>query len=233
MITATDIKQALTGKKQNNVKAKNTYVAIVLDKSGSMNNIRDNIVQSLNEQISTIRKWDKEILENTKVTFTVFSDTPNVSFLNRPVNTLKEISRNDYLPSGSTALNDAIVETLELIEKTVDINDEDSAFLVLVLTDGGENHSKRYPYIKTNEVKDMINKRKDTGRWTFTYIGTEDLNQVNATYGFDIGNSMNFVADANGTKIASARYSKGLQSYGLSRACGQTMVSNMLSDDSK
>lgn len=70
-----------------------------------------------------------------------------------------------YWPSGGTALYDAVSESIRFAEVTVQKGER---VLVLIMTDGEENSSKK---TTATEIKNMIQSHEALGNWTFAYIG--------------------------------------------------------------
>ena len=94
----------------------------------------------------------------------------------------------DYICNGSTALYDAIAETIEGLEQADDT--EEAAHLIIVVTDGQENCSQRFRGKGgAVELKQMIERLKGTGRWTFAFLGSgQDLPELQKSLGAQVGN---------------------------------------------
>ena len=88
----------------------------------------------------------------------------------------------DLKPRGSTALLDAMSETIKNIEDYESKLDKiPNKILVVVQTDGQENASNIFP--KT--IFDKITKLKKTGYWEFSFIGANiDAIKTGTKYGF-------------------------------------------------
>lgn len=134
---------------------------LVLDKSGSMNSNKNDLIDGFNNLVSEQKK------ENSTNKFTVISfnetvevikdDTfPNVSF----------IESKDLILKGTTALYDAIGYAYDLILKNTDYTNIN----LTVITDGIENSSKIYTKYTLNDLKNSINEK-----FTFKmiFIGTD------------------------------------------------------------
>lgn len=137
---------------------------------------------------------------------------------NAPAGELSEIPRGSYLPSGGTALRDAIGVTIDTL--TRECLDGDADFLVIVITDGEDTSSS----INQSHIAEKIQTMKSKG-WTFTYLGTDKNLEV--ARAMNISNVAGFSGPAGvkgmvgphgriGKKsvdYASARVSAGLNSY--------------------
>jgi len=190
-------------------KNKKTYVAIVLDKSSSMGSIRNETISSFNEQVSSIRNSAKE--SDTFVTLSLFSDEVTISKFAEPLNELKEITTGDYIPSGMTAMYDAIGMTVERMKKEIDdINDPNTAILFVVITDGQENASKTWSGL---DISALVKALTATKRWTFSILGANiDLAALSEKIGIAKSNMAKFSADSKGvlrgTQLAAQSYNR-------------------------
>ena len=101
-------------------------IVIVLDESGSMVCIRDQIIKSINDLIS-----EQKQIKERPATFTLvkFSDGVNRIIINKLLTNVHELSYSDYNPSGSTALYDAIGSTIDWFRNEKDV------LMVTCLTD--------------------------------------------------------------------------------------------------
>jgi Mg-chelatase subunit ChlD len=205
------------------------YVLMILDKSGSMTALQNEIVGGFNDQLKVIRE------ENTKygmkslvslVTFSSRVDTP-IAWL-EDIDTIKELTAEEYKPDGMTAMYDAIGDSIEKLMQVPDANDEGTAFLVIIISDGQENNSTKYTGQKIAELIDSCQK---TGRWTFTYIGAnQDLSQVSKHLNIDVNNTLRFAATAAGVNMMESDMSMGTSTYYASRSRGITSLKSMYID---
>src|SRR5260221_3802777 len=108
------------GKKTN--KKQKTYVAIVLDNSGSMATVAPETISSSNDQIETIKK--ESVGMDTRVILTLFNTIVSPVFFNVPVDKLQPLTGESYISYGWTAMYDGICKTVDRMEKELsDIND--------------------------------------------------------------------------------------------------------------
>lgn len=168
---------------------------IILDESGSMNCIKRQAIDGVNETFNTIRNAQKEN-EGQKhyVTFISFdSKHTNVVYDKTPIEEVNALTDKDYNPFAATPLYDAMGFALSELSKSVGDLD---LVLVTVITDGYENASKEY---SGKAIKAMVDEltQKD---WVFTYIGAnQDVSKVASSLG--ISNSMAFREDDLGTQM--------------------------------
>jgi hypothetical protein len=206
------------------------YVAIILDESGSMNSIREETIGAFNQQVETIKANAHDMETSVSlVTFNTFVDKPKI--WNQSEMSLKPITLKDYVPRGMTALYDAVGETIDKLNKVEDINEPDTSFLLVILSDGEENASKNYNY-KT--IAEKISGVQNTKKWTITFIGAnQDMQQLSKQLHIPVGNVTAFAATSRGVKDAGFTVTMGLNNYYKSRRDGETMMSSFYVDDSK
>lgn len=143
---------------------------IILDESGSMYNIKKQIINGFNEIVQTVKGVEQQYPEQehfiSLVSFNGLGITEQL--FNAPVKHLRQIDESCYGPNASTPLYDAIGFGVSKLERLLEGNNEHNV-LVTVLTDGEENASKEY----TGEMIKRIIEDLKSKRWTFTYTGTE------------------------------------------------------------
>jgi len=137
---------------------------LVLDESGSMSSQKSDIIGGINEMITEQRKTSPS--ENSKVFFNIVKFNNNVfPTTNDTLETIKYLTDNDYRPAGSTALYDAIGQTMDKYRNEHNV-------IMIIATDGEENASTTYTY---KLITNMIAEFKDTKGWNFIYL-SEDIN---------------------------------------------------------
>lgn len=183
------------------VPAKKVRIGFAIDRSGSMEPLRNEVVTGFNEQVDAI---NKNATEDTKVSLVTFATTVKEHFINEPVAKLEKLTTDKYVPSGWTALNDAVAHLISRLEQSEDANDPNTAFLITVISDGAENQSKEFAGHKGRlALASKIKSLQDTGRWTFTYLGAnQDMAQVSQELNIPIQNTQAFAASAGGTRSA-------------------------------
>jgi uncharacterized protein YegL len=188
---------------------KKAYIALVLDESGSMYPLRETTISNYNEQLQQIQKDAKSTGVDTYVTLIVFSNHAKVVFANEPVSNLDPVNSKDYDPSGMTALRDGMMLAISTIEESM--TSEDSKALVVTLTDGAENYSTT----PEEKLKRKISACKESGRWTFCYLGTseESIASATKTYGFSSFNTRNFIPSRSGLDDAYSAISSAASSF--------------------
>ena len=148
-----------------------TIYQVILDKSGSMSDSIDNSISGFNEQIHKIRSTAMEFPDqDIRIGLTVFNDHVENLYFNRPPEQVPFLTPENYVPSGFTALLDAIGQTCTKIEKSIDASNQaaNTTVVVVIITDGHENASTEYTL---QEIRRMIERLESRGKWTFSFIG--------------------------------------------------------------
>lgn len=174
---------------------------IIIDESGSMQSIKKEAIDSVNETIQTIRSAQKKHKEQEHfVSLVTFNDDVKTVYECVPVDEIKELTAETYQPDCCTALYDAMGISLNALRKKVA---EDDKVLVTVVTDGYENASKEYSGKAIQALGDEL---KAKG-WVFAYIGAnQDVEAVAAT--IPITNVMNFETTSAGTHMMTDRVNR-------------------------
>ena len=122
---------------------KNTiHYVLILDKSGSMSNLKKEVILSFNEQVDMILKLKREEPEsNIKLTLCAFNDVVEFKFIDQNVDLIKKLTDADYQPDCCTALYDAIGTSFV---KITELSEPGDQVFIAIFTDGLENASKHY-----------------------------------------------------------------------------------------
>ena len=168
---------------------------IILDASGSMESIYNQALSGVNETIQTIRIGQKDNPEFqqflTLASFNSGRDYLKVKYSTTPIDEVKELTQEDYVTCGCTALYDAMGELISELKRNVTIEDR---ILVTVITDGYENASQHW---SGPQIKSLVEELRHEG-WTFTYIGAnQDVEAVAGSMG--IRNTLVFEETEEGT----------------------------------
>lgn len=153
------------------MKTQKTIYHIIVDKSGSMCDCIDQTINGFNEQISKIKEMEKEFPEQEMtIGLTTFNQDVDHLFYMQPVAKAYNMSEENYVPHGRTAMLDAMAESMKRLSvHQIESNKEvPTTVVMVVLTDGYENASKHYTL---KDVKEMIEQREALGTWTFSFLG--------------------------------------------------------------
>jgi Mg-chelatase subunit ChlD len=167
---------------------------IILDESGSMNEIKQPTIRGFNEVVQTIKDVETKFQEQKHyISLVTFNGSGIKERLwNEEVSNLVEINESLYHPANSTPLLDAIGQSVSKLNEELS-TDTTYNVLVTVLTDGEENASRHYT---GPDLKRMIDELKQKS-WTFAYIGANhDVEK--AAMSISITNTLRFDASDAG-----------------------------------
>lgn len=174
--------------------SKRVHNLIIVDESGSMSIIRRQAFIGMNETLQTVRQMQKKYPDQEQYVtlFTFATGHTRWHYDNIPASQTRELNWSDYCPGGGTPLYDAIGKGISRVN--AQINDGDH-ILVTVITDGEENSSVEWTL---QMVRTMIERLKRQG-WTFTLIGTDNLDVETMAQSFSIDEHLKFKQDEKGT----------------------------------
>ena len=195
-------------KKQNESKAKRVFNLIIVDESGSMSVIRKQAFAGMNETLQTVREMQKKYPDtNQYVTLVTFdSDHTKWHYDNTPAADTKNLDWKAYNPCAATPLYDAMGKAISKVNAQIDEGDN---VLVTVITDGEENSSEEWTL---KMIRTMIEKLKKQN-WTFTLIGTDNLDVETMAKSFAIDEHLEFQQDEAGTKAMFACERRSRECY--------------------
>lgn len=147
-----------------------TIYHIILDKSGSMSDCIENTINGFNEQIHKIRATAAEFTDQEiRIGLTVFNSEVKNLYSEKIPAVANPLTPGEYIPSGQTALLDAIGHTCNNIERSIQQSDRlDTTVVAVIITDGHENSSREFTI---GEIRQMIERLESSGKWTFSFIG--------------------------------------------------------------
>jgi hypothetical protein len=207
----------------NNDTDLSTEIICIIDKSQSMNKIKDEAISGFNEFI----KEQKELEDDTKITVSLFDSNYKPLYNSVPLNEAIELSDENYIPSSMTALYDAIGLSIDEAKEryTKDPESKPDRVLVVILTDGAENRSREYDQ---KSIFDMIEEQK-TQDWEFIFLAAnQDAMKVAKSINISGGNSMDFAPTGQGVNTVYSSVSSSVKMY---RSSKLKSSSNLMSDE--
>lgn len=191
-----------------------TDITVILDRSGSMQRLVPATISGYNEfkaeqaampgqcnwtEVQFSSKWyDEEPAIRTTVE-------------SQPVQKVRNLSTYNYLPSGGTALLDAIGSTIDATGRRLTAMPEEErpgTVIIVITTDGEENSSKTY---NREQIKSMIEHQQNKYNWQFVFLAAnQDAIQAGASMGTHRESTMSVAATPEGYKTAYSTLSTGV-----------------------
>lgn len=154
------------GKPTGIVVTKTKEVAFIVDKSGSMESCRAQVISGFNEFVGDLQR-EKDL--DIRFSATFFDTGVEQRLQGVPVSEAPVLTRENYTPGGCTALYDALGATLNKMEARLSGNN-DTPIVVIVQTDGLENSSREFGQ---PEIAAKIKLLSARGNWTFVFMGAD------------------------------------------------------------
>lgn len=140
-------------------------VLIIIDSSGSMEPLTDSTISNFNELLQELKTED----EKTRLTLITFDREHRYLFSSKPVSECDSITSKDYLPSGTTALYDAVGEGIERLHEHIEEHRENVIGVkAIIMTDGLENASRKF---NKSDIQKKIAYVKEWYQWDFQFYG--------------------------------------------------------------
>lgn len=172
-----------------NLKKKPTLTKIlyIIDSSGSMSHLRNDVVGGFN----TFLKEQQELPGEATLTLVSFDTIAKTIINNMPIKQVAPLTLENYVTMGGTALLDAIGGTVNSGMLHA-LNGGETKYIVVIVTDGEENSSRLYT---KDTIRNLISKRTEEG-WTFMYFGANQ-NSFTEAAKLNIPSQFTFNYDAN------------------------------------
>lgn len=191
------------------------HISIILDRTGSMEAIRDDTIGGFN----TFLKEQQDLDGEATITLAQFDtqDPYEVVYDFIPLAKAEKLTRETYVPRAATPLLDAMGRGINDVEKKIaDLpkKDQPTKVVLVVITDGQENSSREF---RKDQVAKMIQEKQDAG-WQIVFLGA-DLDGINdaITVGLAHDQTMAYDPTKDGTRSAYASLSASLTSYRADR----------------
>ncbi len=181
-----------------------THICVVLDASGSMSSLQEDVKGSFNNFLQKQREAEG------KTVFDLFQFSDEVTWLVKSADLA--LFRDDlmakYTCSGCTALNDAVCIAIDTIGKEFAAMPEcerPEHVLCVIITDGAENASRKF---SAKDVKDRIEHQTKVYSWDFDFLAAnQDAFETGREMGLQMDQCMNFATSPSGVAEAAARMS--------------------------
>ena len=144
-------------------------VVFIIDRSGSMSGQESDIIGGFNAMIAKQKKEDYRALVST----VLFNGRTSLVHDRTALESVPDMTEQDYCVYGNTALLDAIgenIQRIKMIHHYIREEDRPNKTLFVVMTDGMENASRRF---SGAQIREMIREQENTAGWEFMFIGAD------------------------------------------------------------
>jgi Mg-chelatase subunit ChlD len=194
-----------------------THITVILDRTGSMESIRDDTIGGFNAFLDE-QKQQPGVATLSLVQFDT-QDPYEVIHRFRAIQTVPKLTRETFVPRASTPLLDALGRGINDLEQSVAqmAKEERPAKVVMVvITDGQENSSREF---RKEQIVKMIQEKQEQQGWQFVFLSA-DLASIGdaAAWGIRAGATMSYDRTAQGTAAAWHSVSRHIVDYRSEKA---------------
>lgn len=173
-----------------------THISIILDRSGSMETLRSDIIGGFNSFL----KEQQEQPGKATLTLVQFDSQDPYEVLCdfKPIREVSGLTPRTFVPRGTTPLLDAVGRGINDIESKISSLKKRQVpenIIFMIITDGYENSSCEF---KLSRIKEMVTNKTGQG-WQFLFLSADLQSFAEAgDMGFDANISVFF--DSGGTR---------------------------------
>ena len=201
-----------------------THIAFLLDRSGSMLSIKEDVEGGFSAFIDT----QKDAEGTCRVTLAQFDNTYETVFTDIPVEKVEALVLE---PRGSTALYDSMAKLINDTAASVNAlpkKKRPGSVIVAIMTDGQENASREWD---AAGIKKLVEDKTEDG-WQFLYLGADqDAIEEAGRVGIAAGNAMTYAR--GNARAAMEQTSANLSVYRSAIAAGSPLASVTYSDEQR
>jgi uncharacterized protein YegL len=170
-----------------------TDMTVLLDRSGSMQSIKDDTIGGFNEFLKTTQKEQPE----ATISLVQFDSQGYDRVIDaKPLTQAEPMTDATFQPRGGTPLIDAMARTiLETGVRLATMTDAErpGKVIFVIITDGLENASKEYT---REQVMKMVEHQRDVYKWDFIYLGAnQDAIAEAATIGIPMAAAASYTGN--------------------------------------
>lgn len=188
------------------MKPNSSRIAVILDRSGSMDSIREATIDGFNEFVS----GQRDIPGDCTLKLVQFNHFYEEVF-DKPLADVPNLSMETYRPTGNTALLDAMGRTITSLGTSLAEMPEDqrpSKVIVMILTDGLENASQEYSQSK---ILELVTHQKEKYNWDFVFLGAnQDAVLTASRYGITRDSALTYQPTKIGMRRVMATASRSI-----------------------
>lgn len=177
-----------------------THIVMVLDRSGSMQSIKSDIIGGFNKFLEEQKNQPGDAI----LTLAQFDDEYEIVHNKVDIKDVPELTEETYSPRSCTALLDAIGKTINSVDK------DDEFVILAIITDGLENASKEFT---RDVIFKMIKEKEEEKKWEITFLAAnQDAIETGAGYGMARGKTMTYSGSGKSISNVMATVSSNITS---------------------
>ena len=209
------------------------YIGISRDHSASMGSIARYAARDYNDNIAVLREESEKQQIDTIVSV-VKCGVGNRGTVEREstfssTHVLKPLNEDYYDATGnSTPLWDSIGELITILKAAPDAANDDVSFMVMVITDGEENSSRRWT---ARSLMAEIGQLQATGRWSFTFRVPRGAARHLTAAGIPAGNIMEWEQSQRGFEQATTATREAVTKFYDDRKLGKKATTSFYTTD--
>ena len=211
------------------------YIGFSCDHSGSMSHIARFAARDYNANIAAIQ--EASAAQNIDTVVSVMQcgigrpAENKFSIVNSSVTRLTPIPESSYVANGNyTPLFDSVGDIIDQFKKVPDFDDPTVSFLIMVVTDGGDNASRKWT---GRSLGQEIQRLQATDRWTFVFRVPRGDKRGLVSLGIPEANILEWDQSERGVQVATQATTKGFQNFYADRAAGKGSTATFYADLSK
>ncbi len=148
-----------------------THIAVILDRTGSMESIRDDVIGGFNAFV----REQKEQPGKATLTLVQFDSQDPYEVIHRfaRIHDVPELTRKTYVPRATTPLLDALGRGIIDLDRSLaklGTTRRPGKVVFVVITDGQENASREF---RKDQIVKMIRDRSEKNEWEFVFLSAD------------------------------------------------------------
>lgn len=187
-----------------------THITVLLDRSGSMDKVRQETIDGFNKFVDNQRN-DEGI---TTLSLIQFDDRYEPNYLGINIKDVESLTTKTFVPRGWTHLLDAMGRAIITVDEGINsMKDEDkpSKVLFAILSDGKENRSEEFA---REDVAKLVKQQKEEKNWEFVFMGSNAQAILEAKeYGIPAANTIHYGATGQHVNSVMASLTSNVRSW--------------------
>jgi hypothetical protein len=203
------------------------HISLVVDKSSSMSPHSNTVVKVFDKELAYLKQRSIDLNQETRISIYLFNEGLEVLTFDMDVMRFNSLA-GFYLAHGSTALMDAVAQSIEDHQKLPELYG-DHAFLQYVITDGEENMSRK---TNVHSLKSQLNSLPP--HWTIAALVPDARGKFEAQkFGFNTDSIAIWdTTSAKGFEAVGKQFSHVMDNYMTMRASGVRGTTGLFTLDS-